>query len=70
MPGLAGDNAAKQISMLLYCLGEQSKAIFDLTDIIAEEKEVYKQLLPNLMYGGTSHLNKPSSIPEPTHTRG
>jgi len=40
MPGLAGNNAAKQISMLLYCLGEQSKAIFDLTDITAEEKEV------------------------------
>jgi len=62
--GLAGDNAAKQISMLLYCLGKQSKAVFDLTDITAEEKEVYKQLLPNLMYRGTSHLNKPGSIPD------
>jgi len=68
--GLAGDNAAKQISMLLYCLGKQSKAVFDLTDITAEEKEVYKQLLPNLMYRGTSHLNKPGSIPESTPTRG
>ena len=35
--GLTGDDAPKQVSTLLYCLGEQSKAVLDSTTDITEE---------------------------------
>ena len=35
--GLTGDDTPKQVSTLLYCLGEQSKAVLDSTTDITEE---------------------------------
>lgn len=46
--GLAGDDEAKQISTLLYCLGEQAEAVLDSTDITADERKVYDTVVAKL----------------------
>ena len=43
--GLIADDAAKQISALLYCLGEEAEAVLDSTNITAEEKAVYNTVV-------------------------
>ncbi len=39
--GLAEDSAGKQISTLLYCLGEEADAVLASTDATADERKVY-----------------------------
>jgi len=43
--GLASDDEAKQISTLLYCLGEQAEAVLGSTDITEEERKVYDTIV-------------------------
>ena len=43
--GLAGDDAAKQISTLLYCLGEEAEAVLTSTNPTDEERQSYDAVI-------------------------
>ena len=43
--GLAGDDAAKQISTLLYCLGEEAEAVLTSTNPTDEEQQSYDAVI-------------------------
>ena len=46
--GLTQDSADKQISTLLYCLGEQAEAVLTSTNITAEERKIYDTVIAKL----------------------
>ena len=46
--GLTGDDEAKQISTLLYCLGEQAEAVLGSTDITEDERKLYDTVVAKL----------------------
>ena len=46
--GLTGDDEAKQISTLLYCLGEQAEAVLGSTDITEDERKSYDTVVAKL----------------------
>ena len=43
--GLKGEDAEKQVSTLLYCLGEEAEAVLASTNITDEERKVYDTVL-------------------------
>jgi len=46
--GLAGGDEVKQISTLLYCLGEQAEAVLGSKDITEEERKVYDTVVTQI----------------------
>ena len=46
--GLSTDTAEKQISTLLYCLGEEADSVLTSMNITEEERKVYKTVLSKL----------------------
>ena len=43
--GLKGEDPEKQVSTLLYCLGEEAEAVLESTNIKDEERKVYDTVL-------------------------
>ena len=43
--GLAKDSAKKQVSTLLYCLGEEAESVLNLTNIMEEDKSDYSRII-------------------------
>jgi len=43
--GLAGESDERQVSTLLYCLGEDAEDMLDTTRISAEEKKKYAKVV-------------------------
>ena len=46
--GLVNDDASKQISTLLYCLGEKAEALLLSTNITEDERKVYGRVIAKL----------------------
>ena len=46
--GLANDDASKQISTLLYCMGEKAEALLLSTNITEVERKVYDTVIEEL----------------------
>ena len=46
--GLVNDDASKQISTLLYCIGEEAEAVLISTNITEDEKKVYDTVIAKL----------------------
>ena len=43
--GLAGDSAAKQVSTLLYCLGEEAESVLSSTDATEDDRKDYDTVM-------------------------
>ena len=43
--GLAEDSAKKQVSMLLYCLGEEAELVLNSTNVTEEDKFDYSRII-------------------------
>ena len=54
--GLAGEDELRQVSTLLYCLGEAADAVLTSTNISEEERKQYGQVMAKfddfLRFGG------------------
>ena len=46
--GLAGEGEPRQVSTLMYCMGEEADGILASTNVTAEERKVYKTVLSKL----------------------
>ena len=46
--GLSGESETRQVSTLLYCMGEEVEDVLSSTDITAEERKTYKTVLDKL----------------------
>ena len=46
--GLVNDDASKQISTLLYCIGEEAEAVLISTNITEDERKVYDTVIAKL----------------------
>ena len=46
--GLAGEDEPRQVSTLMYCMGEEADGILASTNVTAEERKVYKTVLSKL----------------------
>ena len=46
--GLVDDDASKQISTLLYCIGEEAEAVLISTNITEDERKVYDTVIAKL----------------------
>ena len=46
--GLSGESDTRQVSTLLYCMGEEVEDVLSSTDITAEERKTYKTVLAKL----------------------
>ena len=61
--GLSTQDEARQISMLLYCLGEDAEDVLVSTDITAEQRRSYATvMMVSSKSEGMSYLNVPNSI--------
>ena len=65
--GLENEPEEKQVSTLIYCMGEQAEVILVSTNIMEEEKKVYVTLCQKFdfsKFDEISFLKEPSSIEE------
>ena len=46
--GLKEESDTKQVSTLLYCLGEEAEAVLDSTNITSDEKKRYDKVIEKL----------------------
>ena len=46
--GLSGESDTRQVSTLLYCMGEEVEDVLSSTDITTEERKTYKTVLAKL----------------------
>ena len=46
--GLSGESDTRQVSTLLYCMGEEVEDVLSSIDITAEERKAYKTVLVKL----------------------
>ena len=48
--GLSGESDTRQVSTVLYCMGEEVEDVISSTDITTEERKTYKTVLAKLNY--------------------
>lgn len=67
--GLRDEDATRQVSMLLYCLGEEAEAVLSSTTITDEERNVFDTVIGKVaVFFKVSSSNELGSIGETSST--